>query len=618
MTRLSRPAPRPGKTMPKKKKPPSSTIFSMQNARVRAIGGLTARPDGAGPTMPLRARLAGIRIHLTLLPGALALLVALADTGLALPPGRDWTPLEAFRVPGHTRLLPLWMDTDTTGNPVVFAAAVGGIGRDTYGCHWTDSTWAVSWVGGFATGLSWPVLSPRGTRYLLWKSVGDAVETPTGTKSRLVLSEAFSDHLGEHDTLGLIWASAVNYAAAAGSKRRWVVVQDFTDLRLFYSDTLRSWREVEVAGQGEGGVGVAALDDTTAIVAWAGLNEGVRWGVLRGGTWNEGPALDHEDRLADRPHFTPRLSGGHWLAWGTGGENFVPIRTFRRGVWSEPESLRCAYPYPEDHWTSSPDVSRDGGEYPAVSWIETNPTGRQTICVCMPTDAGFTVADHLPFRGLPTIARDRNGDVWVAWWDAVTITGMFWLHTYNRATASDLRIEGHGRHRRVAWTLSEPAPETWWAVLRASGAGDFVQVARVRAGPGLGMSWADTSPPAGLLRYRVRRESVDTRYLWESPEVRLPEKGRGLAVRLLRRLPQAQQGELELENAAPGLIDLRIFDVQGRKVHRQQGVAGGTGHDTIAFDLASTGALMPNGVYFAVVRDASGQVSPAVRMVVLR
>jgi hypothetical protein len=41
----------------------------------------------------------------------------------------------------------------------------------------------------------------------------------------------------------------------------------------------------------------------------------------------------------------------------------------------------------------------------------------------------------------------------------------------------------------------------------------------VRAADALEMSWTDTSLPANEIRYRIRRESVDTRYQWLSEEV---------------------------------------------------------------------------------------------------
>jgi len=204
----------------------------------------------------------------------------------------------------------------------------------------------------------------------------------------------------------------------------------------------------------------------------------------------------------------------------------------------------------------------------------------------------------------------------LAGWDFWT--GMFWIHTYNRATAENVRIEGHGRNRRIAWTLSEPAPETWWAVLRARGREDFEPVARVRAGPGLDMSWTDTSPPAGLLRYKIRRESVDRRYEWESPVVRTPERSKTLVLRAPSPWPVAREGALQLFNASDGPLELRLYDLQGRMVLRESGVATGSGEDVVRFDLAQAPVPISNGIYFAVVRDSEGKANEGIKLVVLR
>ncbi|MGH7730797.1 MAG: hypothetical protein ACRENJ_06035, partial [Candidatus Eiseniibacteriota bacterium] len=210
------------------------------------------------------------------------------------------------------------------------------------------------------------------------------------------------------------------------------------------------------------------LDDTTALVAWADVDGySVRLGLLRGSTWELGPF--YRDFLPYRPQFRRRPSGGQWLAWGTTRPH-IALASYRDGVWSPADSLHCAY---RDgltyHLTNTPDMSRDDGEYPVIAWDAQDSRALNTICVCVPTDSGYGVAEELEgaagHGGLPTVARDRNGDVWVAWsWFFDTVS---WLHTYNRATASTPAIVGAGRNRVVTWTLSEPAPETWWAVLRA-------------------------------------------------------------------------------------------------------------------------------------------------------
>jgi hypothetical protein len=179
-------------------------------------------------------------------------------------------------------------------------------------------------------------------------------------------------------------------------------------------------------------------------------------------------------------------------------------------------------------------MSRDDGEYPVVAWgAQVN--GSSVICLCMPTDAGFALpAEELPFAPgglLPSVARDRNGDAWIAWWKF--FDGIFWTHTYVTAVAENAQVAGGTMSRTLSWMLSEPAPETWWAVLRAEPGGDLESVDRVRAGTSTAMTWSDDTPASGPLRYRIRRESVDRRYEWLSDEVLWDDGAVGIQLTLV-------------------------------------------------------------------------------------
>jgi hypothetical protein len=194
---------------------------------------------------------------------------------------------------------------------------------------------------------------------------------------------------------------------------------------------------------------------------------------------------------------------------------------YRDGIWSEPESLSCAYRRPFGHYTKSNDLSRDAGEFPVVAWSADDArTMVQTVCVCVPTDSGFTIADELEGSEsgvLPVVTRDRNGDVWVAWSVFREATGMRWTHTYTTATTNTPEVVDERIKHVLKWRLSEPAPETWWAVLRSRDGGRYEEAARVRANASRDMEWIDSTRVSGVLRYKIRRESVDARYLWESP-----------------------------------------------------------------------------------------------------
>jgi hypothetical protein len=163
-------------------------------------------------------------------------------------------------------------------------------------------------------------------------------------------------------------------------------------------------------------------------------------------------------------------------------------------------------------------MSRDDGEYPAIAWAGQNAfTGGEEIYVSVPTDTGWTSAERIDGVSdavFPVVARDLNGDVWVAFHRDYQ-SGLWWCHTYTHATTSVPIATSDGAGVSVQWALSELAPETWWAVLRQRPDGTFEDVARIRAGNSVAMSWKDDNPPSGS-HYRIRRECVDRYYEWLS------------------------------------------------------------------------------------------------------
>jgi hypothetical protein len=142
--------------------------------------------------------------------------------------------------------------------------------------------------------------------------------------------------------------------------------------------------------------------------------------------------------------------------------------------------------------------------------------------VSIPQGSQYGVGEPLPGLtdgGLPSPISDALGDVWVAWWED-RAGQVRWVHTYVRATTDAPTATGSIGGRTVAWSLSEPAPDSWWAVLRAPEGGEFEPVGRVKAaGSNTQLAFFDDAIHPGPLRYRIRRESVDRRYEWRSPEV---------------------------------------------------------------------------------------------------
>ena len=566
---------------------------------------------------------------IALVAGILALA---AKTGSAITPGRAWTPFQRLNEPGFADLVSPRLDTGPDGVPRIVAEAVfGPNGDDGIGYRWTDTGWVRIWALGQAPLFAWPVISPPGTSYLA---------CPGGSPSNnsyFLLFQYTDAGVSSTDTIAAILPYDVEYSAAVSRIWRWAVVYDtprgtcpLNALRAFASSTPHHWAESRLCGNsGVDGVAATALDDSTGLVAWAdGFVLGL--GLVRGAAWSAAGQHTGVRDLVNRPRFRPRPSGGQWLAWGTSTE-YILVATYRDGVLGVPDTLRCAYRSGGQHFTDSPDLSRDGGEYPAAAW-GSQINGNDVLCVMVPTDAGFTVADEIPGAagGTPTVARDMNGDVWVASWDYNDTAN--WLHTYTIATCSAPRLSGAGVRRTVEWTLSEPAPETWWAVLKSVRGGDYVPVARVRAGPSVEMSWSDAEPPAAIVSYKIRRECVDARYVWESDAVSFPRGARppiylgpprgapgdpdGEPVRPEER-PRGRVG-LSLAAAAPGPIVVRVYDLQGRMVLEQRVMAQGTDRVAIALDFGQARQPLASGVYFARASDEAGNASATVRVVFLK
>ena len=378
------------------------------------------------------------------------------------------------------------------------------------------------------------------------------------------------------------------------------------------------WHELPQLGVEEFMCTMAPLSDESAIVVYAG-ESGLGWAVAQGDQWIEQGILDPRPLQAIHPRFAFRHSGGLWLMWSD--RRWVHLSSYVNGEWSRGDSIQCIHPSGQTFIPAWNDLTHDAEERPILAWIDVGfgTTFRDVGCVAFPTDSGWTQGEEIPGSDniflSPYICQDLNGDVWASWRVRAAVKNR-WTHTYVKAISSAPQVAGAGRNRAVTWTLSEPTPQSWWAVLRARNDGPVEQVARLQAGPTVEMSWNDTSPPAGVLRYRIRRESVDARYRWESEEAFWPPKN-GRALKLARTSGASSiDGKLELAGAEAGAFHVTVYDIQGRVVVEQIARAGGTGTDTVRIDLGDRG--LPNGIYFASVKDASGQVSNPLKLVILR
>jgi hypothetical protein len=297
------------------------------------------------------------------------------------------------------------------------------------------------------------------------------------------------------------------------------------------------------------------------------------------------------------------------------------VAAFRDGAWSPPESIFVHLPDSTEQVSSGvPTFSDDPAEFPAIAWTFEDASANARSCVMVPTDSGFAFGEELsiPMTALiPSVTRDRNEDVWVAAWDYYVPA--FYMHTYVVATSAAPRFDGSTTRPLVRWSLSTPAPGSWWAVLRAVGDGEFSPLARLRAGSDTVMSFTDSTAPLGsLLRYRIRRESVDKRYEWLSPEGTWWPRTSVLSARLRGPNPTSSSANLTITGAQAGLFDLRLYDLQGRLVLRQRPVANGSGQDALTIDLDAAPQRLRGGIYFVKVVDAAGRVSNSVKVAVVR
>ena len=76
--------------------------------------------------------------------------------------------------------------------------------------------------------------------------------------------------------------------------------------------------------------------------------------------------------------------------------------------------------------------------------------------------------------------------------------------------------------------------------------------------------------------------------------------------------------EFTVEGATAGPLQLRLYDIQGRLVTRQEATALGQGRDVVRLDAAAMRGPLPSGVYFLTTTDAAGAESENTKVVVLR
>jgi hypothetical protein len=331
--------------------------------------------------------------------------------------------------------------------------------------------------------------------------------------------------------------------------------------------------------------------------------------------------LEAPDLSSSGRHLAPlRPDGddGYWVVWGAGLDHAVVTRRLADGMRTPYDTLSADFVDNfGPHVTNTVAISQDPWPKPAIAWMMYGRDGVERIYVSWPSDAGWTRGQFLPDSekgGAQRLALDENEDVWIAWWKY--FDGIFWTHSHATATTSPPVVTDQAGRPALHWTLSSSAEGTWWAVLRAVGDGDFQSVARLRAGAGSKMSWHDASAPLGaVLRYAIRRECRDARYRWTSEEARWDPRGPTLVLALKSANPALDRLDFEIVGADSGVLEVRLFDLQGREVARQSFEARGAGRDSGNMSLPSDART---GLYLMRVQSADGRRSPVVKITVVR
>jgi hypothetical protein len=558
-----------------------------------------------------------------LLVWCLAFACGFSTTAFALPTGRYWTPTDTTRVPGHTRLFVTGAVLDSSGSPVLYAAAEGGIGYDYVALSWRDSAWVSRWNLGYGLPYMYPADGTDGRLPLIWQTYRNSW---TNTPPYLVMSEDLGTTYAPPDTVFAtpeVDYSNWFYAGASAGAWRWAVKADFTyGMRLFASSKRGVWNEHNLTSEWDvSPPDVKVVGESTAVVAWgqSGVHH-LRWGLIKGDVWEESADGPPTGLTQGGAALRRGEDGRFWVSFGD-GHAYVRLALLDPATrsWQAKDTLRCAYRTPGNWITAGGQFSPDTSSHSTFGWYAYNYSdGSRAVCVCTQSDSGaFGLAEVVPeteaaaqFR----VVRDRSGDTWVAWW-TMDLQGMFWTHSAVRATATDLQVLKAGPRPLLVWRLSEPAPGSWWTVLRSTEGQAFEPVARVQAGASVAMSWSDDKLPGHVrktLTYRLRRDCLDQRYEWLSEVAGWYAGRHGPRVLLLPRPLGTPRVDFVVEQAS-GPVEVSVYDVQGRRVMRTS-FSSTLGRVSARLDLD---ARMSSGVYFLRVMDAARQEATA-KLVVLR
>jgi hypothetical protein len=460
--------------------------------------------------------------------GSLVSFVASPSRAEALPAGRTWAPIDSL----GDRFTATRIGADSSGVPMLVAVDLGDSlakrGWSTW--QWSSDRFipaAHLQTAGAMTAPE-PVVGTRAANDLLWLShVRDAQGA-----GRVLWARVQGVRVSRPDTVMSGWLQSSESAGARGVHRTWVVrceqrfpKNETFGLRVRMRDSRDKkpvWRELPELGTNEFTCTIAPLPNDEAMLVYAG-ESGLAWVRTRGLAWADSGRLDVRRWTAAHPRFRVEQDRTLTLLWTT--REWVHLARWRDGRWMLGDSLRVEHADGETFWAGWCDVSREPDHAPALAWGDRGygMTQRDVLCVAVMDSSGRAAGTEVPGTEgafIPTVARDRNGDVWLAW-SHLDRPGVFVTHTYVTVTCDTPRVIRRAGQDRVEWTLSAPAPGSWWIVERAEASGPFAQVGRIRAGASREVSWSARAGAASA-RYRIRRDSLDERTSWVSSETTAP------------------------------------------------------------------------------------------------
>jgi hypothetical protein len=530
--------------------------------------------------------------------------------------GARWTPVEKAGVAGADFLASPRFEQSVDSALVLYGAALGaqdGMAR----LEWQDTTWVTNWHINLPIGFLWPVPSTTGTQTLVWKD--ERTVKHFEYLSEFMWADADARGIASVDTLTRVRASTTEYGAAVTLHRRWVAVSDFANLRFFSARTGEKPIEWEVGGQADGGIALAPLNDSTAMVVWSGINDHLQWALAKGDAWIPQGLVPDSPFLVERPRMRLRPSGGVWVAWAT-VNNDILMRSYSDEGWGPLQRFSSQFGGTADYYTYAPDLSRDGLEWPILSWTTADArSGVETICVAA-TEPGssFAASRIVGSEGglISSVARDKYGDVWVAWWRYYD--GIFWTHTYTHSSPSAPVVVRTDALAQISWSLSEPSPGSHWSVMRSTDEGPFYPIGGIVAGQEATLRWDDRmNSPESVLRYRIRRDCLDARYEMLGPVSATSTINKpSLALTLESGNPVSQSLRMALLGASAGPAHIQLIDSLGRlqAINANSDVSGPYARTIVTVQPESR---LRAGVYFVRAIDSSGARTEPVKVVFL-